>query len=90
MNRILTALAIVLVLAAVIVGVCVTRAYYHQVGTRSEPAETVSAVCPVMGTAIADVNKAAGKSIYKGKAYYFCCPGCKPEFDKNPEKYVGK
>ncbi len=90
MKRILTALAIVLVLAAVIVGVYVIRGYYHRVGTRPEPAATVSAVCPVMGTAIADVNKAAGKSVYKGKAYYFCCPGCKPEFDKNPEKYVAR
>jgi len=48
----------------------------------------VSAVCPVMGTKIPDVSKAAGKSVYKGKTYYFCCPGCKPEFDKNPEKYA--
>jgi YHS domain-containing protein len=25
--------------------------------------------------------------VYKGKKIYFCCPGCKPEFEKNPEKY---
>ena len=30
------------------------------------------------------------KSVYKGKTYYFCCPGCKPQFDKNPEKYISK
>jgi YHS domain-containing protein len=47
-----------------------------------------SAVCPVMGTKIPDVTKAAGKSVYKGKTYYFCCAGCKPLFDKNPEKYI--
>jgi len=29
------------------------------------------------------------KSTYKGKTYYFCAPGCKSEFDENPEKYVG-
>jgi YHS domain-containing protein len=52
--------------------------------------EVKSAVCPVMGNEIPDVTKAAGKSVYKGKTYYFCCPGCKPEFDKNPEKYIGK
>jgi len=28
------------------------------------------------------------KSTYKGKTYYFCCAGCKPTFDKEPEKYV--
>ena len=50
----------------------------------------VSAVCPVMGTKIPDVSKAAGKSVYKGKTYYFCCPSCKPSFDKNPAKYIKK
>ncbi len=50
--------------------------------------KTISAVCPVMGTKIADVSKAAGKSVYKGKTYYFCCPGCKPAFDDNPAKYA--
>jgi YHS domain-containing protein len=50
--------------------------------------KVVSAVCPVMGTKIPDVTKAAGKTVYKGKTYYFCCAGCKPAFDKNPEKYI--
>lgn len=63
--------------------------------TRKAPAKppaaqkkVVSAVCPVMGTKIPDVTKAAGKSVYKGKTYYFCCGGCKPQFDANPEKYI--
>jgi YHS domain-containing protein len=43
-----------------------------------------------MGTKIPDVKKAAGKSAYKGKTYYFCCGMCKPSFDKAPAKYVGK
>jgi len=30
------------------------------------------------------------KSEYKEKTYYFCAPGCKKEFDNNPEKYIGK
>ena len=42
--------------------------------------------CPVMGGA---VNKAQFTE-YKGQKVYFCCPGCKPEFEKNPEKYVAK
>ena len=33
-------------------------------------------------------SKAAGKSEYKGTTYYFCSPGCKVSFDKNPAKYV--
>jgi len=56
----------------------------------SQTKKVVSAVCPVMGTKIPDVRKSAGKSTYKGKTYYFCCGGCKPEFDKNPAKYVKK
>jgi len=35
-----------------------------------------------------DEKKAAGSSAYSGKTFYFCAPGCKKEFDKNPSKYV--
>jgi YHS domain-containing protein len=35
-----------------------------------------------------DENKAAGKSEYKGKTYYFCAPGCKAKFDRDPGQYV--
>ena len=27
-------------------------------------------------------------SEYKGKKYYFCAPGCKKAFDKDPDKYL--
>ncbi|MEE8389249.1 MAG: YHS domain-containing protein [Anaerolineae bacterium] len=33
--------------------------------------------------------KTAYKSKYKSQAYYFCTPGCKATFEKEPEKYVG-
>lgn len=35
-----------------------------------------------------DPKTAAGKSDYQGQTYYFCSPGCKKAFDKEPEKYV--
>ena len=35
-----------------------------------------------------DENKAAGKSEYNGKTYYFCAPSCKRKFDAEPEKYL--
>jgi len=35
-----------------------------------------------------DENKAAGKSEYKGKTYYFCALACKRRFDEAPEKYA--
>lgn len=43
---------------------------------------------PVCGMEI-DEKSAAGKTEYQGKTYYFCSPGCKKAFDKEPEKYVG-
>lgn len=37
-----------------------------------------------------DTKTPAATSEYKGKTYYFCLPGCKREFDRNPEKYLRK
>jgi YHS domain-containing protein len=37
-----------------------------------------------------DEKTAKLKSDYKGHAYYFCSPGCKRDFDTEPEKYVAK
>lgn len=31
---------------------------------------------------------AAAEAEYKGKTYYFCAPGCKAAFEKDPEKYL--
>lgn len=42
---------------------------------------------PVCGMEV-DEKKAAAKSEYKGKTYYFCARGCKKAFDENPEKYL--
>ena len=42
---------------------------------------------PVCGMMV-DPKTAAGKSEYEGKSYYFCSPGCKKDFDKDPTKYV--
>jgi YHS domain-containing protein len=36
-----------------------------------------------------DSRTGAATSEYKGETYYFCSKGCKAQFDKNPEKYVG-
>lgn len=35
-----------------------------------------------------DEKTAKYKSAYGGREYYFCGPGCKTSFDKNPGKYV--
>jgi Cu+-exporting ATPase len=44
---------------------------------------------PVCGMKVED-SKAAGKSNYKGKDYYFCATNCKTKFDKSPEQYIKK
>ena len=46
-------------------------------------------VDPVCGMTV-DPKTAAGKSEYKGQTYYFCALSCKKDFDKEPEKYLGK
>lgn len=49
-------------------------------------AVTEQTTCPVMGGAI----NTSIFTEYKGKKVYFCCPSCKDEFEKDPEKYVSK
>jgi len=36
-----------------------------------------------------DTATAKWKSFYKGKEYFFCAPGCKAAFEKDPDKYIG-
>lgn len=43
---------------------------------------------PVCGMQV-DPKSAAATYEYKGKMYYFCAPGCKAAFEKDPEKYLG-
>ena len=43
-------------------------------------------MCPVMKGKIDKKHYAD----YEGKRIYFCCPGCKAPFKKNPEKYIKK
>lgn len=45
------------------------------------------AIDPVCGMQV-DEKTATWKSEYKGKTYYFCAPGCKASFDKDPEHYL--
>lgn len=36
-----------------------------------------------------NTETAQHKSEYQGNTYYFCSPGCKKSFEKEPEKYTG-
>jgi len=37
---------------------------------------------------LVEVATATLTSVYQGKTYYFCAPGCKRSFDKSPAKYA--
>ena len=47
------------------------------------------AIDPVCGMDV-EPDKAAAKSTYGGKEYYFCAEMCKKKFDADPEKYLEK
>ena len=57
-----------------------------QEAKKAASAEIEQTVCPIMG---GKINKSVFTE-YKGKKVYFCCAGCKPTFEKNPEKYIAK
>ena len=44
---------------------------------------------PVCGMDV-DPKTTSLTSSYQGKNYYFCSPGCKTAFDKEPQKYISK
>jgi Cu+-exporting ATPase len=44
---------------------------------------------PICGMTV-DANNAAGSSVYNGQTYYFCSPGCKKSFDRQPERYLSQ
>jgi Cu+-exporting ATPase len=44
---------------------------------------------PVCGMRV-HPEKAAASFAYKEKTYYFCCPGCRTQFEADPEKYLAK
>jgi YHS domain-containing protein len=45
------------------------------------------ATCPVTGERFT-IAKDTLHVEHKGKHVYFCCPGCKGAFDKDPDKYT--
>ena len=52
------------------------------------PSDSVNVhVDPICGMEVAE-NDAAAIAEYGGKTYYFCCEGCKEEFDQDPQQYV--
>lgn len=46
------------------------------------------AVDPVCGMTVA-IQPTTPTALYKGSTYYFCCPGCRGRFERNPATYLG-
>lgn len=44
---------------------------------------------PVCGNKVNEKSPGATTS-FKGEVFYFCCPPCKEEFLKSPERYIDK
>lgn len=44
---------------------------------------------PVCGVDV-DPSNATGSSKYEGTTYYFCSPGCRRQFNKDPKRYLGQ
>jgi YHS domain-containing protein len=49
--------------------------------------DTAMARDPVCGMDV-DEQTAAATAEYQGTTYYFCSPGCKKAFEKEPQKYL--
>ena len=50
----------------------------------TEPATTIDLVCGMTVTA----DRSGRPFEYEGKTYYFCCPGCRAAFEKDPTHYL--
>jgi xanthine dehydrogenase accessory factor len=53
----------------------------------SSPAELLEAVDPVCGMTVA-VGSDTPKAEHEGTTYWFCCPGCRSRFAKNPTAFL--
>ena len=49
-----------------------------------------TAIDPICQMDVDTDNPPGGQSEHEGTTYYFCAPGCKVAFDKEPGKYVSE
>ena len=59
----------------------------QQTSTAAASGEQEEAKDPICGMTV-DIRTAKYQSEFDGKAFYFCCGGCKQTFDKQPDKYL--
>jgi YHS domain-containing protein len=49
-----------------------------------------TAIDPICHMEVDTDNPPGGGSEYRSTTYYFCAPGCKATFDRDPEKYLSQ
>ena len=69
------------------VSLMIALAVILAVGIAAQQKSADTAVDPVCGMTVVKANAKATFD-YKGTTYYFCNPGCKDSFVKDPEKYL--
>ena len=47
------------------------------------------AIDPVCKMDVDEGGPPGGTTEHEGQTYYFCAPGCRQVFERNPEKYLG-
>lgn len=52
------------------------------------PKPDLMKTCPVSGDTLGGDMGKPFVFVYKGQEVKLCCPDCKKDFDKNPEKYM--
>jgi YHS domain-containing protein len=74
---------VALITVCLTVSILVSGALAAQVTYAGEKGKAQT-LCPIMG---GPIDKTAYVD-YEGKRVYFCCPGCKSTFEKDPDKYI--
>jgi len=59
----------------------------HTSSTPTVPQPQTGYIDPVCG-AIVDPARALSSLTLRGQTHYFCCQGCRTEFERDPEKYI--
>lgn len=59
----------------------------NSVSATPPPKPDLLKTCPVSGDKLGEMGKPF-VFVYKGQQVKLCCPDCKSDFDKNPEKYM--
>jgi YHS domain-containing protein len=79
-----------ILLIMVLVSVAGLAARAEDAKPAAKPVPDKLTTCPVSGDKLGGDMGKPFVFIYKGQEVKLCCPDCKKEFDKNPDKFIAK